>query len=227
MTIITIPTSPVQSNPDTTIIEKTVASARKYLPGCPIVITFDCPVEGFGSNPAYNEFIANVIDRVKPNGYVIHQEHMHQSGMMKHFLEKFKGDQIVYLEHDWEFTGEIPFDKMIQIIEEGKADLIRVLWPTELPPYYMDKMVGEPEIINGIRLIKTFQWSQNPHIASKEFYKRIMAQMPDGKFIEEGIIADVEADYRLNGWGNYKTFIYVPEGNTQRALHLDGRGYHN
>lgn len=233
MITIVIPTSPSMLNPSTRIIKKTIKSIRKYLPDSPLIITCDgCTPETEKYRPQYLEFCAKLLLENFGNDVEvkIYSSHRHQSGMMLDIIDMIKTDQIFYLEHDWEIVGEIPFREMSQIIEDQTADLIRILYPTELPPYYMDKMIGEPEVINGVRLIKTFQWSQNPHLASTSFYRKILAEyFKEDKpaFIEEGIIAAVEKEYRENGFNKFKTFIYVPEGNTQRAIHLDGRNSKN
>lgn len=223
-----IPTSATITNPSTEIIEKCIASVKKYFPNAPIIITCDGLRDSNRHHQAnYEKFIQNLLKleiegEVRINAYTNHE---HQSGMMIDILDDIKTENILYLEHDWELTGDIPVEKFEQIINEGTADLIRVLWPTELPAVYADKMIGEPEEINGVRLIKTFQWSQNPHIASKAFYQKVMSYFgeDDKRFIEEGIIGHVETEYRQHGWGKFKTFIFVPEGNTQRCLHLDAR----
>lgn len=229
MITVIIPTSPSITHPDTSIIDTCIASVRKYLPNSPIIITFDgVRKELEHHTERYKQYREKMLEKYGGEMELIFfTNHVHQSGMIREAIAHVKTDQIFYIEHDWELVGEIPFRDMSQMIVSGIADLVRILYPTELPSYYMDKMIDqEPQIVCDIPVVRTFQWSQNPHLASTEFYRRIIEKYMDPNkkgYIEESMLAPVQTHYEMAGWGEFKTFIYVPEGNTQRCMHLDGR----
>lgn len=229
MITVVIPTSPSIVNPDTSIIDQAITSVKEYFPTSKIMVTFDgVRKELRHHTDRYEKFKYAMLEKYSGDlEMIMYSNHEHQSGMMFDTLQRIDTDQLFYMEHDWILSGEIPIEAMSKTISEGTADLIRVLYPTELPSYYMDMMVDQtPQIVNGIPLTRTFQWSQNPHLASTEFYRRIMNDhfKPNQRsFIENGLNSIVSQAYREQGWGKFKTFIYVPEGNTQRCIHLDGR----
>lgn len=222
MITVVIPTSPLIIHPDTTNIERCIASIKSYLPDCRIIVTFDGirpeTEHHRASYELYRQRLGEVYkDFKRPEmTFIEFYAHRHQSGMMSTTLEHVETDLLLYVEHDWELVGEIPFKEMGEIIACGEANLIRVLYPTELPSYYMDMMIDKtPRIINGIPLTQTIQWSQNPHLASTEFYREISKLWKPKTFIEESMVAHINE--------SMKTFIYTPEGNTQRCVHYDGR----
>lgn len=224
-----IPTSPTVTCPDTSIIERCIDSVRSYLPDCRIIVTCDgIRPELEHHRSRYAEFIGKLaMDQLASDfKLVAFPNHHHQSGMMAYLLHTGGlTDQIFYVEHDWELVGEIPFKEMSQLIASGEADLIRLLYPTELPPYYSHMMIDQAPILRGgIPLVRTFQWSQNPHLASLSFYQKIFSRHFDRNwgFIEEKMTAPMLEDHN-SGRDEYRTFIYVPEGNTQRVNHLDAR----
>ena len=88
----------------------------------------------------------------------------------------------------------------------------------------------EPVIINNIPLTKTTQWSQRPHLALTEFYRKMLDTYfkPDEKsFIEDKVHGRLISDYNSRGkvgWNDWKLFIYSPQRDMKRSYHLDGRG---
>ena len=229
MITVVIPTSPMIIHPSTAIIDKTIESVKQYLPDSRIMITFDGvrgELEHHRKN--YDEYKKRMLEKYGEEiNLVMFTNHEHQSGMLEGILDFIKTDQIFYLEHDWQLTREIPFKEMSETIRQGTADLIRLLYSTELPPYHMYLMIDQkPQLVNSIPLVRTFQWSQNPHLASTGFYKGIFKKyfdIGDRVFIEEKLAHPIVQEYRENGWGEFKTFIYCPTGNTQRCVHLDAR----
>lgn len=222
MITVVIPTSPLVIHPDTLNIERCIASIKSYLPDARIIVTFDgirSQTEHHRANyEEYRRRLGQIYKEFKrpEMTFIDFPTHQHQTGMMQTALQYIETDILLYVEHDWELVGEIPFEQMVDVIRSGQANLIRVLYPTELPPYYMHMMIDKtPRTIEGIQLTKTTQWSQNPHLASTKFYKEITKYWKPHSFIEECMTAHTSPEL--------KTFIYTPEGNTQRCVHYDGR----
>ncbi len=223
-------TSPVKSNPDTSIIDATIKSIKERLPDSHITIMFDgVPEDKEDMRTNYNLFIDQVVEHLDSiNRIHIFEDHSQQAIMLSKIIESINDkDLILYVEHDCPLTGEIPFEDLEALIRSGNIDVIRLHYATILPPYHFHMMLEtEPFIQNNVPIVRTFQWSQRPHLTSKAFYLRILHDnfSPYEKtFIEERMHWVCARDYRVNGWNKYKLAIYCPEGNIQRSLHLDAR----
>jgi hypothetical protein len=86
-------------------------------------------------------------------------------------------------------------------------------------------MIGKVE--DGF--LKTFQWSQRPHLISTPYFEKILeANFSKDAicFIEDkmhGVIQSDVSKHGLAGWNQHRIYIYHPEGNIKRSYHLDGR----
>jgi hypothetical protein len=87
------------------------------------------------------------------------------------------------------------------------------------------------ENLAAIPLLKTIQWSQRPHLARADFYRRILNDhfTSEAKtFIEDkmhGVVYQAWKVEQNQGWNKYRLWIYHPtDGNIKRSLHTDGRG---
>lgn len=236
---VVIPTSPTKSNPDTKVIEETIETVRAHLPKSEIIITFD------GVRPEqqelveqYNEFKRRVLwiinhkyTNVIP---LIFDEHRHQVAMMREALKYIRTDKILYVEHDAPLTPDEPIDwySVCYMLDSKQADLVRFHFEATIPEEHKYLMLDmdNPLKIADVRFLKTIQWSQRPHLATKEFYTRILRDhfTQDARtFIEDKMHGVVSSAYRreqMQGWNEYKLWIYYPEGNIKRSYHLDGRG---
>lgn len=225
-----IPVSPIPSHPDTSILDETIRSIRAHT-DCPIVVKFDgVREEQKNMEPAYREFISRMLwkinfeyEDVLP---IIFGKHHHQSEMMKFFLKQSDIPMILYVEQDTPLTPDRPIDweKCKDYIRSGKANVIRFHFEEVIPEPHEYLMIGDPE--DGMR--KTVQWSQRPHLASREIYNIIMALFSDESncFIEDyihGVVQDVWREKGMEGWDKWRMWIYHPEGGIKRSYHTDGR----
>jgi hypothetical protein len=75
-----------------------------------------------------------------------------------------------------------------------------------------------------VGIIRTRQWSQNPHLARTDFYRFLQKEYLDKEtdFCENilhGMIG------KADDWDRFRLGIYNPiEGDQQRVRHLDGKG---
>jgi hypothetical protein len=226
---VVICTSPRPSHPSAEIILKTIASVRKSLPDSRIIITCDGPDDA----PNYLPFKMQLKDYA-----VLHfMEHVHQSGMLKRALDWVETPIMFYCEDDWEILPDIPWHELSRLMLTGKFNYIklhatprispfhehlmeeRVIYQNEKPyDRYQDAIGGK-----AIPIIKTRQWSQNPHLGWVDFYKRkILPMVKDKKDYLENIIHGVAAN---SHWDDFRCGIYnPPDGDMMRIRHLDGRG---
>lgn len=232
-----MPSSVIKSHPSTHIIEETMDSLMNDpgLAGCEIILMLD----GVRSQQRmrrhdYEKYLYNVVwlchtkwKNVLP---VIHDEHLHQGMMTRLALEEVKTDMILFVEQDTPICGEIPWNGMSEWIKSGKANLIRLHHEARIHPEHKHLMVGAPQDQYGVRLTKTIQWSQRPHLASAEFY-RWMTNLYFGKdsrtMIEDVMYSVLESHWKQSadrGWSKFRTWIYTPSmPDIKRSYHTDGR----
>lgn len=230
---VVIPTSPIPSCPSTHIITATIESIRLQLPNAPIIVTCDGPESG----AVYTEYIERI--RTRNTEMVLHDPriHHHQSGMIGPALELVKTPLIYYLESDWLTLPDIPWPELSVLIRSGRYNYIKLHAAPRISPAH-EHLMRERFIYHGlvehdrfsdaaaeraIPIIRTVQWSQNPHLASTEFYRSLNEKYLVGKcdFIENivhGIVGQAP-------WEEFKLGIFNPlGGDMMRCYHLDGKG---
>ena len=233
-----VPTSPIASNPDTSMIEETIASIRAHLPEAEILLTFDgVRAEQEARRANYEEFTRKVLWKCNRQWHnvipMVFEEHVHQVGMARAAMKVIRTRQLLYVEHDAPLTPDMPieWDKLTEAIDTNQADLIRFHFEAKIPEVHNHMMLdSEPQIICGAPMVRTVQWSQRPHLASTVFYKRILDEhfsWMAKSFIEDKMHSVVLTAWdlqQLHGWNLFKLWIYHPEGNIKRSYNLDGRG---
>lgn len=236
---IIIPTSPIQSHPDTSIIEQTISTIRTHLPNSEIIITFDgIRDEQFYLRPEYQEYIYRLLWKINKEYTnvipILFNTHQHQTGMLKEALKHVKTEKILYVEHDTPLTPdcEIDWNECNIMLNTNKADLIRFHFESHIPEDHK-KLVFDPiyKVNKNLGFLKTIQWSQRPHLTTKAFYERILNDYfsVDAKsFIEDkihGVVLQAYKNEQMQGWNKFKLWIYHPtDGNIKRSYDLNGRG---
>jgi hypothetical protein len=217
-----MPVSPIPSFPDIAIIEETLNSIRCHLDS-EIIITFDgVRDEQKHMRADYEEAIRKILwrcdhywENVTP---VIFEHHQHQSGMMQIALLRITTPLLMYVEQDTPLVTDEPIDwnTVCGYLLDGHADLIRLHHEASILDVHMHLMKERDGVF-----WRTTQWSQRPHIATKEFYQNAMQHFSsDAKcFIEERLAGPAQEQ---PGW---RLWIYCPDGGAgiKRSYHLDGR----
>lgn len=230
---IIIPTSSINDHPRTNHIDEVIESIRHHFKYNEIIITFDGLHPDFAHyKERYDAYKTEMLwrclhkyDNVLP---IVFDEHVHQSGMMRKALEEVKTSLILYVEHDAPLTTDrfIDWHKCIDLIKSGDANTIRFHFEEVIPVPHWPLMIGDPE--NGF--LRTFQWSQRPHLSSTAYYKdEVMRHFPEGKptFIEDifhGAVINSYDDDGMFGWYRHRLWIYYPDGGIKRSYTTDGRG---
>jgi hypothetical protein len=231
ITVVT-PVSPIKSHPDTSILEETITSVRTLLPSAEIFLTFDgVRDEQKSRKEDYDEFIRRTLwlsDHVWGNVVpFLFDEHEHQSGMMRHIIDKIDTSLLLYVEQDTPIVTDEPIDMpaIEQMILDGQSNLVRLYHEGVMPVEHNHLMHGRSN-----QFIETSQWSQRPHIASTAYYRRILdSHFTAGSkcFIEDrmyGILEEAERIDGYQGWVQHRIHIYDPgNGNMKRSYHTDGR----
>lgn len=231
-----VSTSPIPSHPSTAVLEQTLDTVRERLPHAEIIVMAD------GVHPdqehrrsAYEDFLRQMVwkcahewDNVVP---LVAEHHAHQANMTRAALELVATPLVLFVEHDTPLCEDIPFDALADVIESGQANLIRLHHEAHvLEPHQHLMLDREPQIIDGVPLLRTVQWSQRPHLASAGFYRSIITTYFGSEsrtMIEDvmhGVLDAAWRIHRLAGWQQFRTWMYAPAGDMKRSLHLDGRG---
>lgn len=230
-----VPTSPIPSNPDTFILEDTIKSIREQLPTSEIIIMID----GVRSQqedrlPDYIEYTRRVVwlcERVWTNVLpLIMDEHLHQAMMTRLTMNEVRTPAILFVEHDTPLVGVIPWSNLLGAIETGKVNVIRLHHEASiLEPHKPLMLDVEPQIIAGAPLLRTFQWSQRPHLSSSNFYRHMLSTYFGRRsrtMIEDLMYGTVYTHHKeegVKGWDKFRLWMFSPEGDMKRSTHSDGR----
>jgi hypothetical protein len=230
-------TSPSPADPDTTIVEATMASVRERLPDADIVAMIDGPRDDLtpGRRDAYDEYVRRFLwladhrwGRCTP---LLFDGWRHQVAMTAAALDLVHTPAVLFVEHDTPLEQDIPFDDLARPVLSGTADLIRFAHESEILPVHRYLMLDdEPQVVDGVPMMRTRQWSQRPHLAATAYYRERIAQVagPEARcFIEDvmhGIIDRAFLSAPETGWYRNRMWVYTPPGNIRRSHHLDGRG---
>lgn len=221
-----IPVSAMPSHPSSEVIDQTLASIRERLPTSEIIIMFDGVAPALMElKGAYDQHIQNMLWRIEHEFEnvtpIVFDRASHQSTMVTKALSLVKTPMILFCEQDTPLHNEIPFPEIAEVVRTGYANVVRFHHEASVHPEHQHLMLDqEPISVLGVPMIRTYQWSGRPHLASTEFYRRISREyFRDNMFIEHIM-------YGVCVEGNYDEFrvhLYAPANTQVRSIHLDGR----
>lgn len=234
VTTVLVPTSWIPSHPGTHIIEETIDSIREQLPTEPVYIMIDgLRKEQEAYRDEYEAYVRNLMwltnhhwNNVLP---ILFGKHMHQANMTRQTLKHVKTPTILFAEHDTPIYGEIPWPQLVDAVNSKKANLIRLHHESFILPPHRHLMLDRRPKTFDPPLVRTVQWSQRPHLASVEYYKRILNDhftKQSRTMIEDRMHQIVEMDWRdfgVQGWQKHRLWMFYPEGDLKRSWHTDGR----
>ena len=229
---VVMPVSPIRSHPDIGIVQETVASVRHHLPDAEIVLMFDgVRVEQLDRRTDYEEatrrtlwWADKVLGRVRP---FVFDTHLHQVGMMRQVIDLLDTPLLLFMEQDTPlYTSEtIDWEACQEFILTGQGNSVRFAHEHSIPPAHDYLMHG---IVDDL-FMRTSQYSARPHLASVDYYRRLLAQhfSPDAKcFLEDPLHSVCSEAAKLHGESGLREHglhIYHPPGSILRSYHLDGR----
>lgn len=223
---ILIPTSPVKSHPDTGIIDHVIASCRFHFPTARIIIMMDGvrrEQEEYRVN--YMGYCAMLKEKYKKDfGFVESVPQIHQVALTRWALEGVSTPFILFVEHDTPIVTDEPveWNGIFDTVRDGTANSIRLLHEAHILEAHKS-LTLETITHAGIRLTKTLQWSQRPHLARADFYRTMLKQhfsSGANTFIED----KMHSVAQTHPWEYCKLMIYNPnDTNIKRSYHTDGR----
>jgi hypothetical protein len=154
--------------------------------------------------------------------FVPFAEFTHQVGMLRKVLETIKTPLILFCEQDTPLVTDyvLPMKEISEAILSGDVNSIRFLHEAHILEEH-EYLMGEKIKSHGVPLTKTIQFSARPHVASVEFYKKLLERFsPDARcFVEDKAHSICQTD----PWDEWRLSIFTPNGNMKRSYHTDGR----
>ena len=223
---VVISSSPIPSHPSTAILEKTISSIRYHLPTCEILILLDgVRSEQEHRRAAYEEYKRTVVWKCQHQWRnilpVVFNQFEHQAGMMVKVMDgtaaAIHTPLLLFVEHDMQLLKlSIDWEHIVRKIEDGTVNSIRLYQQEKIIPVHEYLMCGA-----GKDLILTSQYSQHPHVASVQFYHKMLSNFRRGS---ETMIEDFAYTFIAERpWDQWKLAIYAPEGGYKRIEWVDGR----
>lgn len=231
-----VPTSPIPDHPSIEMITETIDSIRSRLPDAEVIVMIDgVRDEQAKRGVDYEQYIRNLLwfchthDNILP---LVFDEHLHQAAMTKAALSLVRTPTVLFVEHDTPLEGSIDFDGCVRVVLSGDANSIKFHHESQILDVHQHLMVhDEVQLVDGVPLLGTMQWSQRPHLASTVFYRELMDAYfgwQSRTMIEDTMHGVLDYEWRHGGakaWRRrWRTFIYAPDGSIRRSGNLDGRG---
>jgi hypothetical protein len=236
---ILVSTSLIPTCPSTKIIDETVEAIRAQLPDSTILLGADGLNE---PNASYTRYCTELMTRYDNTRTYVFDRPVHQTGMMEKWLPDVATPLVYFLEHDWVTLPNIPWKELSELIQLGQYNYIKFHAAPRISPFHEHLMrervihqwMGEVGYVNhdryidslgppAIPLIRTVQFSANPHLASTEWYRRLQRDYLVNKldFTENVVHGIIGA----SNWEDHRMAIFNPvDGDMMRVRHTDGRG---
>lgn len=223
-----VPISPIKSHPDISIVSHTVATIRFWFKTARIILMMDgVRAEQEEYRGRYEEAKARMKAHFEHDGNVAFMEfdkHTHQVGMTRTALASITTPLVLFVEQDMPITIDEPieWEGIMGAVLSQNYYMVRLMHEAA-PLAVHEHLMGKVQYVGGVRFRQTIQWSQRPHVASTEWYRRMLNNhfSPDANtFIED----------RMHGaaqdrpWDYTRMAVYLPNDiNAKRAYHTDGR----
>lgn len=226
---VVVTTSPVPGNPSTDMIDFTLDSIIDSMNWfrTPVVIACDgVRDEQSGMAADYGEYVRRLCWKALGSNLiqpVVASTHLHQARLTQLALQAVDTPLILFVEHDTPFNElKIDWATAVDAMMYGQLDVLRFHHESTIPAPHEHLMLDHrPRHTFGLPVMRTMQWSQRPHLASTDYYRRITDRVvaePNNGFIEDTMHSIAGREPFANRIG-----IYAPEGSLCRTYHTDGR----
>lgn len=223
---ILVPTSPVGSHPEASIMVESIESARAAFPGAEVVLMADgVRPEQEALRPGYEGYqrIMTWWARSWGNARLLrHWPHRHQAAMLREALAEVTTELVLFLEHDTPLVGDGHAEAMAAFADE-RVSLLRFHHEASVLDEHEHLMLGGVQLVGGVPARPTMQWSQRPHLARAAWYREVLDEHfgPDARcFVEDRMHGVVQ---EARDPASYGLWLFHPEGDVKRSTHLDAR----
>ena len=244
-------TSPSPAHPSTEHIDRVIASIRFHFPLMEILVLCDgVRPELEHRRGQYEEYLRQLLWKCqRDKSYwnvlpIVFDRHMHQAAMMREALANpkwIKTPLLFVLEHDTPVvrTGEycsfqgiiadtsrpIPWPVIFELVLSGESNLVRLYHRADGIPDVHRYLMKDKFEFRGEQFLQTLSWSQRPHVASADYYRRMLRDYmsPDANCMIEDMLA---TRVMYQPWENNRVTIYWPSDDgskCMRSWHSEGR----
>lgn len=228
-----MPTSVIPSHPSMEKIEAVHASVRFHHPHADIIIMCDgVRDEQLHRTDDYERYLQELFDACNfkygwENTYpLLFETHQHQANMTRWALDYVHTPLIMFAEHDIQMVTDmdIDWDSVTALVESGDVDVVKFSFEAMGIHPEHEHMALDPEIVvmHGCPVRRSVQWSQRPHVAKVEYYRRMLADhFPETcRTMIEDRMHSVAQEFPER----HVLASYIPlEGSAVRCFHIDGR----
>lgn len=224
---ILVPMSPIKSHPDISIISHTIETIRFHFPTAALHIMMDgvrAEQESYREN--YEKAQASLRRRMDGANtrFWTFDKQTHQVGMTREVLKHIETPLIMFVEQDMPIVINEPieFEGILKLVLGGRLNLMRLMHEA-FPLACHEHLYRKVHVVEGIRFRETMQWSQRPHVASTDFYRKILDAhfSLDANSMIEDCMHGVAQDHE---WEYTKMAVYLPnDRDAKRTYHTDGR----
>lgn len=220
-----VPTSPIPRHPDTSLIEECLGAIRHSFPTARIIIMAD------GVRPQieyrrrqYEAYLRELPVKLDENmELMLYPEFQHQARMTQRTLEHVSTPLILFVEHDamLRTSPAIEWPVIFDLILSGEANVVRMYnWEKATWPEHDYLMRGDI-VKDGVRFVRTVQYSGWPFISSADYHRRLLARYlrPGQRGMIESVVYGPVANA---AWEENKIVVYAP-ANAHTFVHRDGR----
>lgn len=220
---IIITTSPINTNPDITMINCVINSIFKNIKSNfekNIIISCDGVDE---ENKKYNSFINNLNEKYKSNNnisVIVNEKKGHLTGNIRNSIKYVNTKYILFVQHDLVIIKEINADKIIDDMEKNsKLKHVRLNKRTNQKSGWDNTNLFASEIIQqNYNYILTEAWSDQNHFTTKDYYlKNVLSNVDDGVFMEQVMNNICKGDH-----STYGTYVFGKMDEERYIVHIDG-----
>lgn len=222
-----ITTSPSPTNPGLDIIQETVASVEHWFGDVDILIACDgVRPEQEHLRVAYDEYLYNLTRWTNTKRNIlplISSTWLHQANLTRWAMNLVTKPAVLFMEHDAPLVTDefIDWPRAVDVVANGHLDVLRFHHEAHVLKEHEHLMVDHhTRELLGVPVRRTRQWSQRPHLANSDYYRRILAEnfnTESRTMIEDKMHSVVQSK------PGHRLAIYHPDGNIKRSYHLDGR----
>lgn len=220
-----ITSSPINTNPDITMINCTINSILRNIKTKfekKLIIACDGTSE---KNENYLKFLHNLQEKYKNTkniSIIINEKKGHLTGNIRNAIKYVDTKYILFVQHDLVIIKEVDADKIISDMEQNnKLKHVRFNKRDNVKAGWDNTKLFASEIINlNYNYLLTESWSDQNHFTTKDYYlENILSNVNDGVFMENVMNKICKGKH-----SEYGTYIFGNLNEERYIVHIDGAG---
>ena len=221
----------VPSHPSTEMIEQSLTSLSRLGSGFQILTVFDGFQGSEEDRKKYRKY-KNRVRQYLPGEFCELSDWKNSGGTLEPALQMVQTPFLLYWEHDWELTTDIPTEEILAAIDE--LDDVRFIRLNKRRNVTQDsdRELHHRPGMSPVPLIMTPSWSANPHFSTTTIYRNfVIPKCQENEPLEIPLFNEAQGDYRRMGlaaqYAKWGSCIYGQLGDSPVVKHLDGKQFFN